>query len=524
MSGIGDQCQRLHDSIEVLTQAIAQIPAIGTQPQRFDVIRQHLDGMKTANSSLQEKAVPFDDGTTPCPDEIKRASLAQAETTGDSPPYASTSINNDILALKARLADDRDMDTNGVQVAVISEFLDSLQRYASAHSGNVVGPSMANQALGEASGSGNLDAPGSSAPFGEVPGPGLPIPAYSAVDIPRAPHRIHLRHVSRLPDLEYEPLDIVFDPASKVPRVAVADFYSRVRFFHVRDPKAAAGNQDLATLAQTMPSNGVHLRIAPTGPPRFAVLTETPIISDLAEQGHDGVHFNKSTINVHDYPSAGRVAHIRRSNVRPFDFSIDGKLLAIRGSRGRIEVLTTTGGRGAAVVRGHTDEVVDARFTSDGTGLVSMSKDGTLRVTSTTTWQGTAKLEILEWRNPVFLAVPATGSSIVMSAWGRQVYLWNPDTGALDKWRLDGGEDEGATEGWPLAASPDLRFLCCRTDQGADVREVASGRVLCRLGFGAGFATAAAWSQDSKMLALGRIVGGNFGIGSGRIDFWEVIE
>jgi WD40 repeat protein len=306
----------------------------------------------------------------------------------------------------------------------------------------------------------------------------------------------------------------------------VADFYSRIRFFNVRNPKTPAGSQGVATLAYTSHTNGLYLRLAPAGPPRLAVLTELPSSNDLAEQGHDGVHFNKATVNVHDYGTntGGRVAQLRQGSVRPFDFSADGKLLAVRGSRGRIEVVMTNGGKGVAVVRGHTDEVVDARFTSDGTGLVSISKDGTLRVTSTTTWQGTAKLEMPEWRNPVFLAVPATSSNIVMTAWGRRMYLWNPETGALDKWRLDGEGDEAATEGWPLAASPDLRFLCCRTDQGADVREVASGRVLCRLGFGAGFATAAAWSADSKMLALGRIVGGNFGQGQGRIDFWEVIE
>lgn len=602
MAGIGGQCQRLHDAISTVNEAIAQIPAVGSQPLRFDALREQLIKMHEANASLREKAVPFDDGTTPCPEEIRSGilmvpancaevvdelragllvnltasqravetgtralglavrtfdmwvtadghacfetihadqmhratSLAQSEKTGESPPYASTSINTDILALKARLADDRDMDTNGLQVAAIGEFLDSLQRYASVHSGNVVAASMSSSTAlvpGSTSGhapgdAGLLGSPGSSALFDDATGLGGPIPAYSAVDVPRAPHRIHLRHISRLPDLEFEPLDIVFDPHGKVPRVAVADFYSRVRFFNVRNPKATAANKDIASLAQTSLTNGVHLRLTPAGQPRLAVLTENAVFADLAENGHDGIHFQKSSINIHDYgTSMQRVAQIRQSNVRPFDFSADGRLLAVRGSRGRIEVLPVTGGRGVAVVRGHTDEVVDARFTSDGTGLVSMSRDGTLRVTSTTTWQGTAKLEMPEWRNPTFLAVPAGPSNVVVSAWGRSMYLWNPESGALDKWRLDGDVDDPTTaEGWPLAASPDLRFLCCRTEQGADVREVASGRVLCRLGFGAGFATAAAWSADSRMLALGRIVGGSFGQGQGRIDFWEVIE
>jgi len=459
-------------------------------------------------------------------------SLAAAEKSGESPPYATTSISDEILAIKSRLAEDRDSDINGLQIVALSEFLDCLQRYAASQAGMLSPTAMSNLAIS------SVSRPGPSTAIGEELSrvsttiedsfqPGHPIPAYSVVDVPAAPQRIHLRHVSRVPVLEFEPIDVVFDTQSPILRVGIADLYSRVRFFNVRGSPSSKPAEDLATLSSQVGTTGQHLTLTRMGPPRLAVVTEGPIGPDPGENQHDGEHFLKPVLNIYNYATGSRVAQVKRAGVRPFSFSPDGTYLAVRGPRGRVEIVSAANGKGVAVVRSHTDEVVDAKFTSDGSALVTMSRDGTLRVTSTATWQGISKLEVAEWRNPVFLALPLTQSNVIVSVWGRKVYLWNPDTGALDKWDLDlGDENTGATanEGWPLAASPNLKYLCCRTEQGADVREVASGRVLCRLGFGAGFATSAAWSADSRILALGRMVGGVFGVGTGRVDFWEVID
>lgn len=455
-------------------------------------------------------------------------SLAAAEKNGDSPPYQSTTIYDEILAIKVRLAEDRDKGINGLQIAVLTEFLDCLQQYAAAQSGNVVGPSsMQGLSLSDfprPGASGNGEGPSRSSPILEdMHQPSQPIPAYSAVDTPRAPHRIRIRQISRIPDLEYEPLDVAFDPLSRIARVAVADLYSRVRFFLVRGHN---GSDSTAVISLNMATTGMHMTLSPSAPPRLAVVAEganqAPAMG-VSVVRHDLETFQKGSVVIADYSHGSRVVTFKQSGGRPFSFSRDGAYLAARGPRGRVEIVSGLDGRGVTVVRSHTEEVVDAKFTADGSGLVSMSRDGTLRVTSTATWHGTAKLEVAEWRNPVLLALPAAKGRVVLSVWGRSVYLWDPDTEALDKWDLDAGEGV-TTESWPLAASPDLRYLCCRNEQGADIREVVSGRVLCRLKFESGFATAAGWSADSKMLALGWMSGGVMGQGKGRVDIWEIID
>ncbi|KAL9946583.1 hypothetical protein ACHAQF_003739 [Verticillium nonalfalfae] len=479
-----------------------------------------------------------------------------AEQTGDSPPYATTSIVPEILYIKVRLAEDRDRNANTVQTVVLTEFLEALQRFASQHSGNLVPPPIeqhrnsnvassdaASLPGGSGSGSGSGGGPDSfQAPDDSTraPSPGLdgldagdlgrPTPAYSAIRLPPAPQRMDLRHVSRLPTLESEILGIAFDATARVPRVAVTTYHHRVRFFHMKVPE---GREQMAGRFNL---NGTSMCLSPAGPSMAVVQEHMDNLSTSAyerlelsrrqagsrETLHDGRTFLDPEVVVFGYAKQTYLTkHLRWPGARPFAFSPNGAWLAVRGVLGRVEVWDVAGGgKGVGVVRSHTADVFEARFTAGGDGLVTMSRDGTLRVTSTMTWQGTAKLEVDEWKNPVFLAVSVAGS-VVASVWGRKVYLWDPDTGALDNWSLDGPGGEG----WPLAASPDLRFLCCRTENGADVRDMATGRVLCRMGFGQGFASSAAFSLDSKYLTVGRALGGHHVREAlGRVDFWEIIE
>ncbi|KAM0281835.1 hypothetical protein ACHAQH_003324 [Verticillium albo-atrum] len=475
----------------------------------------------------------------------------EAEQMGDSPPYATTSIVPEILEIKVRLAEDRDRNVNTVQALVLTEFLEALQRFAYRQSGNLVPPPTEQQSSsaisegaslpggsggGGGGGAGSFHTPGDSS---RAPSPGLdgievgdlirPTPAYTAIRLPPAPQRMDLRHVSRLPTLESEVLGVAFDATARVPRVAVTVYHQRVSFFHMKIPPGKTAREQLAGRFNI---NGTYMCLSPVGPLIAAAQEHMEDLSFSAysrfettkrrEALHDGRTFQDPEVVIIDYSKqTPAMQQLRWAGARPFAFSPDGLWLAVRGVSGRVEVWEVAkGGRGIGIVRGHTEDVFEARFTADGSGIVSMSRDGTLRVTSTSTWRGTAKLEVPEWKNPVFLAVSTVGD-VVVSVWGRKVYLWNPDTGALDKWSLDGPGGEG----WPLAASPDLRFLCCRTEQGADVREMATGRVLCRMGFGQGFASTAAFSAGGKYLSVGRVVGGHHVKDSlGRVDFWEIIE
>ncbi|KAM0321423.1 hypothetical protein ACHAQA_010139 [Verticillium albo-atrum] len=623
MDTLSAQCDRLQETLATVNEGIEEFSRTYPPSQAtLEPLTGEIANLQRATTSLRDKAAPFDDGVTPIPDDVFRGvktvpancidnvlavqqtlqdpsrqrqdwqgivsmdvnrlvraletgrraidvavvgldmatGVNQAEQTGDSPPYATTSIVPEILEIKMRLAEDRDRGANAVQALTLTEFLEALQRFASRQSGNLVPPNstdhQGSMAVSDAAsfqdsaggggsgggGSGSFYAPGGSS---RPPSPGQdsiavddltqPTPAYSAIQLPPAPQRMDLLHVSRLPTLGSEVLGVAFDATARVPRVAVTVYHQRVRFFHMKIPE---GKTIVQQLAGRFNINGTSMCLSPVGP-LIAVVQEHMDDMSLSvytrfetlrprDVVHDGKTFADPEVVVINYAKQLPVmSPMRWPGARPFAFSPDGTWLAARGVRGRVEVVDVTNrGKGVGVVRGHTEDVFDARFTADGGELVTMGRDGTLRVTSTRTWQGTAKLEVAEWRNPVFLAVSATagGSGVVVSVWGRRVYLWNPNTGALDKWSLDGyGGNSG--EGWPLAASPDLRLLCCRTEQGADVRETATGRVLCRMGFGQGFASTAAFSKDSKYLTVGRAVTGhNSKESMGRVDFWEIIE
>ncbi|RXG49248.1 hypothetical protein VDGE_09683 [Verticillium dahliae] len=611
------QCNRLEESLESIATSVEEFSSRHTTSHaNLEPLVAELSELRRSTAALRDKAASFDDGATPIPDDVFRGikmvpancvdhvlaarqtledptrqrhdwqgivpmdvdrlvrpletgrraldvavagldmatGVNEAEQTGDSPPYATTSIVPEILYIKVRLAEDRDRNANTVQAVVLTEFLEALQRFASQHSGNLVPPPIeqrrsSNVALSEAASlpggsgrgsGGGLDSYQAPDDSTRAPSPGLdgldagdlgrPTPAYSTIRLPPAPQRMDLRHVSRLPTLESETLGIAFDATARVPRVAVTTYHHRVRFFHMKVPE---GREQMAGRFNL---NGTSMCLSPAGPLMAVVQEHLDSLSTSAyerlelsrrqagsrETLHDGRTFLDPEVVVFDYAKQTYLTkHLRWPGARPFAFSPSGALLAVRGVLGRVEVWDVAGGgKGVGVVRSHTEDVFEARFTAEGDRLVTMSRDGTLRVTSTTTWRGTAKLEVAEWKNPVFLAVSVTGS-VVTSVWGRKVYLWDPDTGALDNWSLDGPGGEG----WPLAASPDLRFLCCRTENGADVRDMATGRVLCRMGFGQGFASSAAFSLDSKYLTVGRAVGGHHVREAlGRVDFWEIIE
>ncbi|EGX91111.1 Quinoprotein amine dehydrogenase [Cordyceps militaris CM01] len=101
---------------------------------------------------------------------------------------------------------------------------------------------------------------------------------------------------------------------------------------------------------------------------------------------------------------------------------------------------------------------------------------------------------------PALLGVTPDGN-VVVSVWGDVVYRWHHATGAVDSFSLGARR---VREGWPVALSPDCRFLLCRNDEGVDVSDAHAGRLLFTVNFSRGFLTAAAFSADAKFLALGK--------------------
>jgi WD40 repeat protein len=162
-------------------------------------------------------------------------------------------------------------------------------------------------------------------------------------------------------------------------------------------------------------------------------------------------------------------------------------------------------------VPGHIDAVTHVAFTPDS-HLVTLSRDGTLRVTNPITGKTRYKLEIeSSSTNPRALAVSPDGNTIV-SIWGTTVHVWMPQHGQLTSYGLSSTRP---CEGWPLCISPDCRYIASWTEEGFDIMDVASGAVVCTKD-GGPLVTSADFSTDGSMLVLGRI--------SGDVEVWDVIN
>lgn len=170
-----------------------------------------------------------------------------------------------------------------------------------------------------------------------------------------------------------------------------------------------------------------------------------------------------------------------------------------------------TGARVGRVV-GHVDRVTHLAFTPRGS-LVTLSRDGTLRLTDPFTGRTSARLEIDGGGGgggPRALAVSRDGQSVVF-VWGTRVVIWHPEAdAALTSYGLPAVR---SVEGWPLCLSADGKYLTCRTEAGFDVMDVASATVVCARRT-EDIVTAGAFSPDTSMLLLGRM--------DGVVEAWDI--
>lgn len=247
--------------------------------------------------------------------------------------------------------------------------------------------------------------------------------------------------------------------------------------------------------------------------------------------GSGGVEFHhSSTVLVRDVASGKTVIEIKEAQGSLLCWSQDGRLIAAGeehsgscsgGNLDRVGVWDAKTGRRVGRVMSHIDTVTHAVFApasllsstpnGDGRGsLVTLSRDGTLRITDPATSRTLSRLEI-DSHNPRLLAV---SSRCVASIWGARMYIWYPAANDLTSYHLNAARGD-AVEGWPLCISPDCRYLACRTEDGFDVMELGSGTVLCREVCSAAVTTGA-FSPDSRLLLLGRM--------DGVLEFWDLAD
>ncbi|KAK2045445.1 ribosome assembly protein 4 [Colletotrichum somersetense] len=435
--------------------------------------------------------------------------LRRAEEAGESPPYATSAILQEIDALKEILNRPSPQE-QAASPSSLGTFLDFLKTYIDNQSTTVPVSDIARLSVGASNaGASTYSMSGSSS----VNGDQYAVPTL----LPAAPSPVTFRHIGKIVmNLEKEPVDIRFTSANEPTAFAVSSFYMDIAIFD-----ASTGRR-----TRSIKVKGVHMVFSPMRD-SVAVTTEhledgTHRIPKMIPTTHDMVHFDKPVLYVVDWvrdnsPGAKRFM-LQWHGIRPYSFSPDGQLLAIKGVRNRVEIVTSAKGQGYSVLRSHTDEVTHAEFTADGIRLVTMSRDGTLRVSSVESGRNIAKIEIEHWRNPLQLAVSPTG--VIASIWGREVTIWDYETGAMNGYNL---ETARGSEGVPLAISPDLRWVAYRSDNGADVTDLATGKVVYSARLESGFAVSAAFSGNSQYLVVGRCMNGHHArTDSGILNTWEI--
>lgn len=270
---------------------------------------------------------------------------------------------------------------------------------------------------------------------------------------------------------------------------------------------------NLATQKGYTKATGSHAALGPDGSGSNRVAT----LRDWTVQLGQGVEYHHaSTVLVRDFSIGKTAVELKEAKNEPVVWSPDGISIAAGEGRGRMGVWDVRSGARIGRVVGHIDEVTHATFMPDRK-LVTLSRDGTVRITDPKTAKTISKLEIegTGSTNPRLLAVSPNGRSVV-SVWGTTVHIWLPQVNHLTSYNLN---TTRTTEGWPLAISSDGRWMLCRTEEGFDIIDVASGTTIWERRDAtdvSAMVTAAAFSTDGDVVLLGRM--------NGTVEVWDISE
>ncbi|KAL5626879.1 hypothetical protein FOBRF1_001222 [Fusarium oxysporum] len=252
---------------------------------------------------------------------------------------------------------------------------------------------------------------------------------------------------------------------------------------------------DIKTQSGYSKTSGSRAVFSPNG-------SKLATIRDWTVQFTGGFDFHhSSTVFLRDYVSGKTACELKEAKGEPIAWSRDGRLIAVGEARNRIGVWDVKNGVRVGKVLSHIDAVTHAAFLPDQS-LVTISRDGTLRITNTKTCKTIRRLEIDGSSNPRALAVSPDGRRIV-SVWGTNVHIWIPSANDLTSYNLNAVR---AVEGWPLAISPDCRYMLCRTEDGFDIMDVATGTIMYDEATEE-MVMSGAFDEDAKVLVLGRMDG-----------------
>ncbi|KAL2183558.1 YVTN repeat-like/Quino protein amine dehydrogenase [Thermothelomyces heterothallicus CBS 203.75] len=362
----------------------------------------------------------------------------------------------------------------------------------------------------------------------EVPGPAMPTDQQSTTSSARQrrwddPQRRSRRAGALRPYLETEIMQLAFSPAGShliamAPKAVNSRAFSRQGVFgllvwnattgqRLQDPVGSGGSSHGIRL-----NGGFALKPASASAPEPLVVACPFLLPSTSPYDSNGTLMGR--LEFYDLARRERLAKQDAPVCAPVAWSADGVLLAgvsmlepsrvvvVQVPRARETYL-----RVVSVLMHHQAEVTQLAFLpvseQGGRALVSAGRDGFVRVTSVTTGRTLDKIEIGA-RAPAKLLQVSGDGKLVVTVWGRDVVLWFLDSGRVHNYNLDAVR---LGEGWPLAISPDCRYLACRNEEGFDVMDVQTGKFRGEFPWTGPTITAAAFNSDGTKLAIGDYYG-----------------
>lgn len=185
---------------------------------------------------------------------------------------------------------------------------------------------------------------------------------------------------------------------------------------------------------------------------------------------------------------------IGRGTVNSVDYSPDGKRIAAASTIG-VWIYDALYGGEIALLQGHTDSVLSASYSPDGTKIVSAGWDKTVRLWDAETG---ALLKTLEGHTDAIFsaAFSLDGKNVVSASGDKTVSLWDAETGAILK-MLEGHTAPVAS----AAFSPDGKNVVSASwDKTVRIWDVETGALLKTLEGHSVHAYSAEYSQDGAII------------------------
>ncbi|SOE79098.1 WD40 repeat [Streptomyces sp. OV198] len=181
-------------------------------------------------------------------------------------------------------------------------------------------------------------------------------------------------------------------------------------------------------------------------------------------------------------------------------FTADGRILAVGGEDGTLQLWDTRTGRLRRSLAGHAHGVRSVAFSPDGRTLASGDDDGSVRLWDMTLGASNSVLADPRMKADLMAFSPDAGTLATASISGLGAYLWDTRTGRL-RVRLDVGAAPAVNS---VAFSPDGRTLATATTAiGVQLWNAATGGLRRNLEDDTAAVTSVAFSADERMLATG---------------------